>query len=481
MKQDKGRKKYLSTYYDTRQHLLRDRKVTLRVRDIDGVLEQTIKVPQANLGGVVNFAEWTVPLETAKPDLSRFDASVVARINQPKRRINLRPLFTTEIERTVVLLEREKSLFELALDTGRIISHGKTPRSEPVCEIELELVRGSPLAMFDLALELNQEFGLHPEHRTKAQRGYALLRSSLKAKPTKASKVALEPGTTAGHAFQQIMSNALDQLFNNEIPTIEGKPGGIHQARVSIRRIRAALRAFKKCLPYDKRKAFNGEFRWFQLRLARPRDWHVFLTETVPNIQNCKPNARVNLARLQKLALAERRRATADARELFKSKRYTRLLLQFQRWLLTLQNENNRWLHTDVTDFSASVLKKTRRDFLLDTRPLSRMTIDEVHDLRKRGKKARYATEFFASLHDDASLDPYLKLMKELQGLLGEVNDAAVARQAIASVPPGSLKSSTIALVQDWSELQYRNCIRGAQIPWRKFQKLEPRWGIDRA
>ena len=456
--------------------MLRKANAALRIRSVDGAFEQTVKIPQTPIGGIPSFEEWTTHLQTARPDLSKVDKKVAARINPRNRRINLKPIFTTDIDRTVIVLERDQSVFELALDTGRIFSHRKHPRSEPVCELELEFIRGNPHAMLDFAQELNEEFGLYPEHRTKAQRGYALVRPSLRPKPTKAKKVLLEPGMSAGEAFQLIISNALGQLYNNELATIAGQPGGIHQARVSIRRIRAALRAFKKCLPYDKRKAFNGEFRWFQLRLARARDWHVFLSETLPNIQDCKPNARVNLSRLQKLALTERRRATADARELFRSKRYTRLLLQFQRWLLALQTEDSRWLAMNVTDFSARVLKKTRRDLLLDTRPLLRMTIDEVHDLRKRGKKARYATEFFAGLHDETSLGPYLKLMKELQGLLGEVNDAAVARQAIASVPPCSVKSSTIALVQNWSEIQYNKCIRSAQIPWRKFQKLQPAW-----
>ena len=161
---------------------------------------------------------------------------------------------------------------------------------------------------------------------------------------------------------------------------------------------------------------------------------------------------------------------------LLKSKRYTRLLLQFQRWLVTLRNENGELLDADVSRFSRAVLNKNHQDFLLDTRPLSRMTADEVHELRKRGKKTRYATEFFAGLYDKEEARPYLKLMSELQGRLGEVNDAAVARQAIASVPPRSLKSSTVALIQNWSEIQYGQCIKAGQVAWRQLRKLEPFW-----
>jgi inorganic triphosphatase YgiF len=474
-KQEQPGKRYLSTYYDTRQHSLRKSGVTLRVREVDGNFEQTIKIPLEGSIGMLNSEEWTVPISTRRPDLSLFDASVVASFNPRKRKINLLPMFTTDIDRTVMLLEYKRSRFELALDRGHIVSHRKSARSMEICELELELERGNPVAMLDFALALNEECGLSPEHRTKAQRGYALLRSSLRPKATKAVKVLLDPQMSSGEAFHLIISNALRQLYQNELPTLEGVPEGIHQARVSIRRIRAALRAFKKALPYDKRKAFNGEFRWFQLRLARARDWHVFVSETLPRIQASRPHARVDLERLYKLGAAERRRATRDAKALFTSKRYTRLLLQFQRWLMTL-DKGNQELDTNVCEFARAVLRKSRRDFLIDVRPLSRMTMDELHDLRKRGKKARYATEFFAGLWSEDGVQSSVKAMAKIQDLLGKANDASVARQVLASVPPRALKSSAIALVQSWSDERSRQCIQSGQSIWRKFHKTAPLW-----
>jgi len=472
-KREKRSKRYLSTYYDTRQHSLRKSGVSLRVREVDGKFEQTIKIPIEGSIGMLNFEEWTVPISTRQPDLLLFDASVTAIFNPRKRKINLLPMFTTDIDRTIVELEYKRTRIELALDMGHIIGHGKSRRSVEICELELELQRGNPTAMLDFALALNEEYGLVPEHRTKAQRGYALLRSSLRPKPTKAKFVGLEPQMSSGQAFHSIISSALRQLYCNEVPILEGAPGGIHQARVSIRRIRAALRAFKKVLPYDKRKAFNGEFRWFQLRLAPARDWHVFISETLPRIKKSRPGARVNLKRLHKLAVAERRRATLDAKEVFKSRRYTRLLLQFQRWLMTLDHEKAP-LNANVSVFAKTVLRRSRRDFLIDTRPLSRMSMEELHDLRKRGKKARYATEFFAGLWAEDGIQPVIQTMEKIQDLLGKVNDASVARQVLASVPPHALKPSTISLVQDWSGERSRQCIKSGQLVWRKFHRTFP-------
>lgn len=469
-------RRLVSTYHDTRQHLLRQAGTALRVRQAGDQFEQTIKLPSPGPVGMQNFEEWTVPLDNSQPDLSRIEPGVIEQVNPRHRTLKLLPLFTTEIERTTLLLRRDNTRFELALDQGRIVSHVNPKLTEAVRELEFELVEGDPLVMLDFALALNDELGLSPEHRTKAQRGYALTRLSLRPKPTDAKHVLLDPEMNAGQAFQKIITDALEHLFDNEIPVIQGMPGGVHQARVSIRRIRAALRAFKRILPYDKRKAFNGEFRWFQGRLGRARDWHVFLSETLPNIRDRHGNAHINLDRLHKIALRERRRATRDAMQLFQGKRYTRLLLQFQRWLIALERENPELFQTDLQEFSRRVLEKTRRDMLLDPRPLSRMSADELHELRKRGKKARYATEFFADLLDPGRLEPYVEMMKAIQKQLGDANDAVVARHVLAGVPPKSLKESTLTLVQSWSEQQVRDCVKRAQPTWRKYKAAPPFW-----
>jgi len=286
----------------------------------------------------------------------------------------------------------------------------------------------------------------------------------------------LDPDMSVGEAFLQIASGALTQLSSNEIPTIMGMPGGVHQARVSIRRIRAALRAFKTSLTYDKRKAFNGEFRWFQQRLSGARDWHVFLDETLPRILLNRPEASLDVDRLRRIAIRQRRRETSAAMALFRSRRYTRLLLQFQCWLLALERDNHQWFEVKLEPFAGKVLKKTRGDFLVDKRPVSRMTPDELHELRKRGKKARYATEFFACLWPTESAEAGIAMMKALQDELGEANDAAMARQVLAGLQPKMLKASTLELVHNWSDQQVRKNIRSGQVVWREFQDTKPFW-----
>jgi len=470
------KRRLVSTYYDTRQHGLRKNGAAFRVRQAGDEFEQTVKVPASGPLGMQNLEEWNVQLPDSEPDLRRFDGHVLKHFPGRGKRLRLRRVFTTDVERTTMILARGKTHFEMAVDVGQLCGHSSRPRRQAVNEVEFEITAGNAPDMLDFILRLAEEVDLQPLFMTKAQRGYALARPALRPRRTKAKAVRLDPESTVGEAFQDIVGEALRHLHSNQQPALEGQPGGIHQSRVAIRRIRAALRAFKKVLPYDKRKAFNGELRWFQGRLAPARDWHVFANETLPLISGEAPGATTDLERLHQLAVRERRRATTEAQELITSKRYTRLLLQFQRWLLGLDKSNREMFERPLKDFAADVLDRTRRDLLLDRRPLSRMSEEDRHGLRKRGKKARYAMEFFSGLWQGPAVERYLKLMEQMQDCLGTANDAVVARMLMASLPPRALESSSLLLVQDWSQARELQCNRTGQPVWRQLQGATPFW-----
>jgi len=230
-------------------------------------------------------------------------------------------------------------------------------------------------------------------------------------------------------------------------------------------------------LPYDKRKAFNGELRWFQLQLAPARAWQVFLEETLPSIALAAPGRSEVLGKLKKLGLAERRRAIAESADIFRSRRYTRLLLQFERWLANPAKVLVPGTHKrPIREFAASVLEKTRGDFLADTRPLFRMVAEDLHGLRKRGKKVRYAAEFFASLWTPRESQPFISLSQYIQDSLGKSNDASVARLLLSQINPERVDAEMWWLVRDWSAQQAQTCARSAQLRWRRLQKMAPFW-----
>ena len=406
------------------------------------------------------------------------DPALARKLSRGRYEKRLGPVFTTDFEREAIRIKTQGTEFELAVDQGVI--HAETSRGrveEPICEAEFELFSGDPARMFDVALELCEAYDIRLGHLTKAQRGYALARPALRPRPVKAPKVRLTDEMSIGEAFNSIIAGALEHMFANEIPTLEGKTEGVHQTRVAMRRVRAALRAFKKILPYDKRKAFNGEFRWFQQRLAPARDWQVFLSETLPRIASAAPGQEEAIERLRRIARSERRRAVGDAAAYLESRRYARLLLQFERWVASVEKEvGSKAFDEPVKPFAKSVLRRTWRYFLEDKRPLSRLPDEDLHEIRKRGKKARYATQFFGSLWSGPQVEPFMKLMGGFQDSLGKTNDAIVARHILAAVKPGRLDPSAIRLAQEWSQARVKKCLRTAQPQWRRLGRLTPFW-----
>ena len=476
----RGRQHHLiTTYFDTPHHVLRKSGIALRVRDDGKQRVQAIDAGTGVQGDAPDPRKLTSVIDGDRPVVARIPDPELSRALRRRRCADrLESVFTTEVDRTTWQLEAGGAEIHLAVDRGvlRVDSNGHS-REEPICEAELALLSGDPTGMMNLALQVCETFDATLFHQTRAERGYALARPALRPRSCKATLVSVTPDLTVGESFRLIVSGALDHLFANHVPVLRGDPGGVHQSRVAMRRLRAALRAFKGVLPYDKRKAFNGELRWFQQRLSPARDWHVFLDETLPLIARSQPKSEAHVDKLRRVAREERRRATLEAVEYLESRRYARMILKLRSWIASLENEiPRRELERPVTPFAKSVLRKTQRDLVRESRPLVRLPVEDVHTLRKSGKKARYATEFFSPLWTGEDIKPYLKMMARLQDKLGSSNDAVVARQILWSVRPGRLGPETIRLVQDWSDARFRESIRTAQSHWRRLRKARPFW-----
>ena len=168
----------LNTYYDTPELDLLDLGVALRLRQKGASLWlMTVKKAISCEAGLAQRREWEVPTQ---PGI--FDFSVVSDADLRTLLVvylpSLRPIFSTDFERTAWTLAHQGSIIELALDQGEIRAplNGTNERREALCEVELELLEGaSPAALFDLARQLAVNVpSLQPENCSKAERGYTL-------------------------------------------------------------------------------------------------------------------------------------------------------------------------------------------------------------------------------------------------------------------------------------------------------------------
>lgn len=153
-------------YFDTPDLNLRKHDMGLRIREKGEMLEQTIKTAGKVVGGLHQRPEFNVPIMAKQPDLDLFPSDIW----QPSQKINeiqtqLVSLFSTDFTRQVWLVNTAKGgVVEVVFDQGEVKSNGLV---DPICEIELELVRGDVSELFELAKLFLSGLKLRPGLKVK--------------------------------------------------------------------------------------------------------------------------------------------------------------------------------------------------------------------------------------------------------------------------------------------------------------------------
>ena len=156
-----------NSYFDTPGQQLRQWQMGLRVRSRDGQHEQTIKTAGREVGGLHQRPEYNLPVSEPWPQLHAFDAGIwPADADLNTLQTALSPLFITTFERQLWVLEfDDDSAVEVAFDQGEISANGRT---EAICEVEFELLRGSADHLFDLAAALARSARARPRNAARA-------------------------------------------------------------------------------------------------------------------------------------------------------------------------------------------------------------------------------------------------------------------------------------------------------------------------
>jgi triphosphatase len=420
-----------SVYYDTPERDLSRRGVGLRVRREGRRLVQTIKAEAAGNGSVLARVEDEAEVAGRRPDPSKVKSAAFRRLLRGDGvGERLRPVFCAEISRTTRLLRLDDGTeIELAVDLGEIRNGADFV---PVREVELEIKRGAPARLYEVALALaDGADGIAIETESKAARGFGL-GGAVAPHARKAGAIRLRPEMAATEAFRAIARDCVAQILGSQACALRGEePEGVHQMRVGARRLRSALSLFRAYIPNDKRRAVNDGLRWLGQQLSPARDWDVFLAGRLRPRLAAAPDD-PELRRALADAEAERAEAYDNLRKVLRSRRYTELMLNLLAWIEAdaAPAEDDSAAATAAGEAARKILKKRHRRFRKDGNGLVRMNAEELHELRKDAKKLRYAAEFFGSLAADGkAAKAYVKALKRLQDELGAANDDATAHR----------------------------------------------------
>jgi inorganic triphosphatase YgiF len=436
------RHKYLvSTYFDTPKLLLRKNGVSLRVRRAGKKRVQTIKT--VNGGISLGRGEWGHKLQGDEPDLraargTALEPLLSGKLGRELKR-DLEPIFATHVQRTFLPLRSGNSQIELALDEGHVRAGQK---SSPLAEIELELKRGTASDLFKAARLVA---GLAPVKlalKSKSEQGYDLITD----RPSRAfhgSKIVLQHDSSIAAAFQVIGRSVLRHIAANEPAVRAADPDGVHQMRVGVRRLRAAIAVFSELLDCKQTQQIKRDLKWWAGKLGPVRDLDVFLKGKIALFEGAdSPTA--GLPELKSELIYRRDVAAESAKATIATARYRLLIFSILEWI-----EDGKWLQQSrshgkrkIRPFAAHLFERRTKKARRKAKRVGEVAAPKRHKLRIAIKKLRYALYFFESLfsHNGSTkaLSRYKKYLQDLQDNLGALNDIAVHQKLAIKLAAGS-------------------------------------------
>ena len=502
------RRSLVAIYLDTPDRRLAREGIAWRLRREGRRWVQTLKAAGAN---ALERFEHEVLRPGAIPDASLHAGTAVGdrmmsllrKAESAGKVVGVR--YRTEARRTLRRVRTRGAVVEVAFDEGRILAgDGQAsasgaqalPRPLRICELEFELVSGSPRAMLALAERWRKRFGLILDPRSKAERGDRLAEGS----PFPPLRKGLAPDyprdATAVEAFGSVLDECLAQVLRNAIGLIDGDPAmrvdHVHQLRVGIRRLRSGLRSFRGWLPAPPQPLVDG-LRQLFATLGMSRDADVLDSGVARSLSEAGAPPLV----------ARPAGAGPDPREALRSATVQQLLLAWLDWRVGLVDDALPQARpaasaqaadsgqdagavavavagavagagagaaladvgaapvdadsatarsagqvlscgSDPADFHRLAERRLRRwhgRLGADSKAFDTLDDTALHSLRKRIKRQRYAAEFFAPVLRRASLARYLKRLAAVQNSMGELNDLFVARaryQALVAQDPAA-------------------------------------------
>lgn len=431
---DGGSKDLESVYYDTDDRRLRGAGLTLRVRRDGARRLQTVKTYDG--AGLFDRGEWESAIEGDHPDLDAVGRTPAGEVLDGGL-ADLAPVFATRIHRTVRNLVTRAAEIELVLDEGEVDT-GLT--SAPLLEIELELKRGRPSVLFAAARRLSKGARLHLSLVGKAERGYGLADGDAGA-AAPAAALDLPSDADAAEAFRRIGRSCLSQLAENARTLRQvRRPEALHQMRVALRRLRAAISMFKPVVDGPAANAVKTELKWITGELGDARNLDVFITGTFRPAADRDPD-RHGMAELGAVLLTAQTQAYDRAVAAADSARFRALVLDAAAWIETGRWAAGKAARLPAREAAAEALTKLARRVDKGGRGLADLAPEQRHILRIDAKKLRYGVEFFAGLYPGGKAgrrrEGLVKALKRMQVVLGELNDIAVARAtALQAIGP---------------------------------------------
>ena len=286
-----------------------------------------------------------------------------------------------------------------------------------------------------------------------------------------------------------IIRDCMAHMLANEPAVLDGtNPEGVHQMRVGLRRLRAILALARPLLAEDVAAYLRDELRWLQKQLGPARDWDVFIAETLERLAVHR-GASNGLGRTLRLADKARSDAYAQARAAIVDPRFTAILLRTEVWLdrglwMRPGKRARKALAKPAAAFARAALDKRQRKMRKLGDRAGELSETELHRLRIRAKNLRYAAECFQSLFGRKKAWPYIKSLREIQDVLGTLNDTVVSHDLMAELAARAANRKSLyravsrvdALATGWNLARMENDLVRVPDVWARHRACRRFW-----
>src|SRR5262245_29307473 len=245
--------------------------------------------------------------------------------------------------------------------------------------------------------------------------------------------------------MRQCVAAATDRLLAQETGLIIGEdPEAVHQARVATRRLRSDLHTFRDFL--DERWAVDlrAELQWLGSEFGAVRDLEVLRDRLRAHAASLPRNEADAASRAIRRLDADREAARVEMLRSLKTVRYLDL-----RAVMLRASESPPVVEAGA-ELAVEVLPRVVRapwkKLVRAVDKLSEVPTDEqLHGVRIRAKRCRYAAEATAVAFGKPA-KRFAEAMASVQDVLGEHQDAVVAREWLAKTAPECAPGEAYAL-----------------------------------
>jgi CHAD domain-containing protein len=392
---------FTSTYHDTADRQLARHGITLRRRVENGVSRWQLKLPREagrleleKRGGPARVPAELADLLAGVLHSAELEPVVVLRTRRTGKRASLAAGTVEAVVDEVARMEGRRAADEFT-------------------ELELELVEGEPPALKEAEKVL-----VKAGAKAGKQRAKALRYLGVEPKPP------LADGAAAIDRVRARIEDQYGEIVRHDPAVRVGDDAeDLHDLRVAVRRLRALLRAADALLVPEWSATLRDELEWLGDELARARDLDVLLEHLRAEAATLDGD-QVAFADVLVRLEADRTDAREQVLTALRSERYARLL---DALASAAKAPHARALDVPLGEVASGEFRRLAKAVgKLGDEP----TDDELHRVRIKAKRARYAAELAEPVSGKAAAR-FVKSAKRFQDVVGEHQDAVVAEERL--------------------------------------------------